>query len=226
MASPTNEVTSATQSIIERRRLTAPAPTPQALAWHAGALWLGSRDRRMLYVIDPESWKVRQEITPPGIPWAAVSTGDGLRMTIGEGADDDRYVYRVTPEGGFSNRFACPDFTGSYLSYDGEHLYLSQWYKQRILQLSEKGDIVRAISVGGEISGHTYLEGMIYVLRGTEADSESWHIARLDPRQDNPEVEDLASIPFACGSLAFDGAQFWTNHREASETVAFVLPER
>jgi hypothetical protein len=32
-------------TVIEERRLPSPAITPQALAWHADALWLGSRDQ-------------------------------------------------------------------------------------------------------------------------------------------------------------------------------------
>src|SRR3954447_14534925 len=99
-----------------------------------------------------------EETAPPGMPWAVVSTGGELRFTIGEGENDDRYVHHFFAGRGFSaeGRFACPAFTGSYLSYDGEHLYLSQWYKQRILKLDGKGNILRAIAVGGEISGHTF----------------------------------------------------------------------
>ena len=49
-------------------------------------------------------------------------------------------------------------------------------------------------------------------------------IARIDPRQETPEVIDLAVVPFACRSLAFDGANFWTNHRAANEIISFALP--
>ena len=82
-----------------------------------------------------------QEIEAPGIPWAAVSTGDGLWFTIGEGPDDDRFLWRYVSGKGFSptERIPCPDLTGSYVSYDGEHLYLSQWYKHRILKLDASG---------------------------------------------------------------------------------------
>ena len=37
-------------------------------------------------------------------------------------------------------------------------------------------------------------------------------------------VQDVARVPFACRSLAFDGRAFWTNHRAQNETVAFSLP--
>ena len=209
--------------ITERRRCSSPAVTPQALAWHAGALWIGSRDLRRVYGIEAETWNVFEEREAPGIPWAAVSTGAALRFTLGEGTDDDRYLRSYIPEVGFSDndRVACPEFTGSYLSYDGTHLYLSQWYKHRILKLDASGNILRTIDVGAEICGHTFVEGSIYVLRGTEQGDEDWRLARLDPRQEVPVVEDLAAVPFQCRSLTFDGAQFWSNHRAANQIVSF-----
>jgi hypothetical protein len=83
--------------------------------------------------------------------------------------------------------------------------------------------------VGAEICGHTFVDGLIYVLRGQENKdmpdkAEEWRIARLDPRQESPDVEDLATIPFASRSLTFDGQRFWSNHRAANQTVAFEVP--
>ena len=189
-------------------------------------MWMGSRDLRRIYAIDSEKWVVLEEKEAPGIPWAAVATNGSLRFTIGEGPDDDRYIRRFNPESGFSetDRIACPEFTGSYLSYDGDHLYLSQWYKQRILKLDAIGNILRVINVGAEISGHVFVDGLIYVLRGREQPNEDWHIARLDPRQETPEVQDIAVVPFACRSLTFDGEHFWTNYRAKDTIVSFALP--
>ena len=113
--------------IIEKRRLASPTVTPQALAWDGKQLWLSSRDLGALYRINSDEWKIVEEFDPPGVVWAGVFTNDGCRFTIGEGVDDDRYVYRYTTTDGFEKLFACPEFTGSYLSFDGEHLYLSQW---------------------------------------------------------------------------------------------------
>jgi hypothetical protein len=211
--------------VSERRRVASPAITPQALAWHRDALWMGSRDLRRIYAIDTKTWTVFEENETPGIPWAGVSTGEALHFTIGEGREDDRYVRRFIPRVGFSeaDRIACPEFTGSYLSYDGGHLYLSQWYKHRILKLDASNNILCVIDVGAEICGHVFVDGSIYVLRGTEQGDEDWLIARLDPRQDNPTVTDLARVPFQCRSLTFDGTHFWTNHRAASEIVSFAL---
>jgi len=213
-------------TVVEQGRFPSPAPAPQALAWDANKLWMGSRDLRRIYVIDPKQWKVLEEQEPPGIPWAAVATNGTLWFTIGEGPDDDRYIRRFVPEIGFSgqDKITCPEFTGSYLSYDGESLHLSQWYKHRILKLDTHGNIVRVIDIGAEISGHTFVDGMIYVLRGTEQNGESWTIARLDPREEKAEVKDVAVVPFACRSLTFDGERFWSNHRAANEIVSLALP--
>ncbi|MGZ5005282.1 MAG: hypothetical protein ACXV8H_07170 [Chthoniobacterales bacterium] len=215
-------------AIREMKRHRSPAITPQALAWSNGALWMGSRDLRRVYRIDVPTWTVAEEMEAPGIPWAAVAVGDELRFTIGEGADDDRYIWRFEPERGFlpNERLACPDLTGSYLSYDGDHLYLSQWYKKRILQLDAAGNIRREIDIGAEICGHTFADGAIYVLRGAEKPDEDWRIARLDPRENTPRIEDLGKVPFAARSLTFDGARFWSNHRAANEIVPFVVQSR
>ncbi|HZS18634.1 MAG TPA: hypothetical protein VFA51_11960 [Candidatus Udaeobacter sp.] len=213
-------------TIKEQGRFRSPAPSPQALAWQGNRLWMGSRDSRRIYVIDPENWSVVDQQEPPGIPWAAVATNGTFCFTIGEGPNDDRYIRRFVPGIGFSDsdKVACPDFTGSYLSYDGKNLYLSQWYKHRIVNLDANGNISRVINIGAEVSGHTFVDGMIYVLRGTEQNGESWTIARLDPREEKPEITDIAIIPFACRSLTSDGTNFWSNHRAANEIVSFAMP--
>jgi hypothetical protein len=228
-------------TIKERKRFPSPAVTPQALAWNGKQLWMSSRDLGSLYKIDPPSldaspartsgaasidtWRIVEEIDPPGIVWAAVATNGAMHFTIGKGLNDDRYVYRYDSKKGFTKLFACPDFTGSYLSFDGENLYLSQWYEKRILKYDKKGDIVRKIDIGAEICGHTFVNGMIYVLRGEEKPNEDWRIARLDPREETPQVHDLAIVPFAARSLTFDGDNFWSNHRAANETICFLLPD-
>ena len=172
-----------------------------------------------------------EEIDPPGVVWAGVATNDGWRFTIGKGLNDDRYIYRYTKADGFSKLFACPDFTGSYLSFDGRHLYLSQWYTGDIHQIDDSGKITHTVNVGAEICGHTFADGVLYVLRGKENKdvpnkAEEWRIARVSPDEKAPKVEDLASIPFASRSLTFDGKNFWSNHRAANETIAFALPPK
>ena len=149
------------KAIAKIRRRSSPTITPQALAWDRDHLWVSSRDLGTLYKIDVETWKIVDEIDPPGIVWAAVSSGNGkMCFTIGKGLNDDRYIYRYATNEGFTKLFACPDFTGSYLSFDGEHLHMSQWYKERILKFDAKGNVIGEIDVGAEICGHTFLDGI------------------------------------------------------------------
>ena len=217
------------QEIRNIRRRASLTVTPQALAWDGNSLWLSSRDLGTLYKVDPEHWKIVEELDPPGIVWAAVFTNDGWRFTLGKGLNDDRYVYRYTAIEGFKKLFACPDFTGSYLSFDGENCYLSQWYKGQIHQFEDSGKILRTLELGEEICGHTFVDGTLYVLRGREHKdvpnkTEEWRIARLNMHADAARLEELAPIPFAARSLTFDGEKFWSNHRAANETISFTLP--
>ena len=88
-------------------------------------------------------------------------------------------IFTDTHESGFSKMFACPEFTGSYLSFDGKNLYMSQWYKKRVLMFDDQGNVIREINVGAEISGHTFANGSLYVLRGQEQPNEDWRIAQV-----------------------------------------------
>ena len=214
------------KQIIEKRRLASTAMTPQALAWDGRNknLWMGSRDLRRIYAIDPQNGTVLKQEEAPGIPWAAVALDGELRFTIGEGPDDDRYIYRYTAENGFSKMFACPDFTGSYLSFDGKNLHMSQWYKKRVLQFDDKGNVLREIDVRAEISGHVFANGSLYVLRGQEQPNEDWRIARVDLQEETPSIQDIAVVPFACRSLTFDGELFWSNYRAKDTIISFTLP--
>jgi hypothetical protein len=93
---------------------------------------------------------------------------------------------------------------------------------------STRAKVFRTISVGAEICGHTFVDEMLYVLRGRENKdvpntAEKWRIARLNPREEAPGADDLATIPFASRSLTHDGEKFWSNHRAASETISFTI---
>lgn len=214
--------------IREANRQAAPCVTPQALAWDGEQMWLSSRDLGTLYRLDRQL-QIAEEIDPPGVIWAAVRTNDGWRCTIGKGLNDDRHVYRYKESEGFVRLFPCPDFTGSYLSFDGKDLYLSQWYKGEIHQLDESGKILRTIQAGAEICGHTFAAGDLYVLRGREnkdlpGKAEEWRMARLDLSKETPVAQDLATVPFAARSLTFDGERFWSNHRAANEIISFEPP--
>jgi hypothetical protein len=216
------------KEVLNLQRHPSPVVTPQALAWDGQNLWLSSRDLGTLHRADPSNWKLVNEIDPPGVVWAGVLTSSGWRFTIGKGLNDDRYVYSYAETEGFAKLFACPEFTGSFLSSDGEHYYFSQWYTGRIHRVDDSGRISRTIEAGPEICGHTFADGELYVVRGREnkniaGKSEEWRIARLNIHEESPQAQDVATIPFAARSLTFDGQRFWSNYRAANEIISFTI---
>ena len=210
------------QNVSESLRLPSPAPRPQALAFDGEKLWMGSIETDRLYAINPLQWTVIEEDNVPGKPWGMTVLGDELRVVCGVGEEDDRVIKRFVPGHGFKTQevIACPEATGSQLSYDGTLLYLSQWYNRRILGLDERGSVVRTIDVPHQICGQVFADGGFYLVTTDDEDSGEYFLTRVSANGE-ARSEDLARIPFAARALAFDGTRFWTNHREANQIVAF-----
>src|SRR5579885_3796279 len=131
------------RTITETMRMPSPAPRPQSLAFDGELLWMGSIETCRLYAIDPLHWTVREEAPAPGKPWGMTAMGDELRVICGEGEEDHRVIRRFVPGHGFKNEGAipCPDDTGSQLGYDGDRLYVSQWYNKKVLSLDSAGAV-------------------------------------------------------------------------------------
>jgi hypothetical protein len=70
---------------------------------------MGSRDLRRIYAIDPENGTVLKQQEAPGIPWAAVALNGELAFYHRRSADDDRYIYRYTPEPDFRRCSRVPN---------------------------------------------------------------------------------------------------------------------
>ena len=213
--------------IRELQRLSSPAPKPQALAWGGATLWMGSRETKRIYAIDPASWTVGWQTAAPGTPWGMAVVGRELRVLCGETSDDNRIIRRCVPGQGFDKEFAlpCPDDCGSHLSFDGQKLHLSQWHPQKLLTLGEDGKAERIISVPHGICGQVYVDGCFYLATTDDEESTDYWLTRVDPRMSPPKIDDLVRIPFAARALAFDGKNFWTNHREQNEIVSFARPD-
>jgi hypothetical protein len=209
------------RDISESLRLPSPAPRPQSLAYDGDVLWMGSIETSRIYAIDPKQWTVSDETQAPGKPWGITVLGDELRVILGEGSDDDRYIRRLVPGHGFKDRaLRCPDDTGSQLSYDGTYLYVSQWYNRRILGLDEDGNVIRTIELPRGICGQVYADGGWFCITTDDEATDAYFLTRVTVNG-TQKTEDLARIPFAARSLAFDGTRFWTNHREENQIVAF-----
>ncbi len=210
-------------SIDELLRLASPAPKPQSLAYDGTLLWMGSRDTERLYAIEPNTWTVREEAAAPGKPWGMTVVGDELRVLCGEAPDDNRFIRRFVPGHGFktSERVPCPDDTGSQLGYDGDRLYVSQWYNGKILSLDDRGNVGTTIDVPHGICGQVVVGGCFYLVTTDDEETDDYFLTRVEARNGAVKVDRLARIGFSARGLAYDGDRFWTNHREADEIVAF-----
>ena len=152
--------------------------------------------------------------------------GDELRVCYGVNDDDDRVIRKFVPGHGFHGpAIPCPDATGSQLSYDGERLFVSQFYNGRIMAIADDGSVGTVIELGRQILGHVVVGGRFYVITAGDESDEVYQLARVDARHGSPLVEDIACVPFAARSIAFDGERFWTSHREADQIVAFARPD-
>jgi hypothetical protein len=214
------------EAIEELLRLPSPAPKPQSLAFDGTCLWMGSRETHRIYAIDPRTWSAHEETKAPGVPYGMTVVGDELRVLCGETPDDHRIIFRFIPGHGFkrSDAIACPDDTGSQLGYDGDLLYVSQWYNKKILALDEGGSVRGVIDVPHEICGQVIVDGCFYLVTTDDEETEDYWLTRVDARNGSPKCEDIARIGFPARALAYDGSRFWTNHRENDQIVAFAKP--
>jgi hypothetical protein len=210
--------------IEELQRVASPAPLPQALAFDGELLWMGSWETQRLYGIVPAQFTVRDEAAVPGKPVGAVAVGDELRIVCSEnGEDDNRFIRRFVPGHGFKNeKIACPEDTGSFLAFDGVHLWLSQRYNMRVLELDNEYNAKRGFQLDAQIVGIAMVEGTLYASTWHGARTGGCKIARIDPR--SGAFEYVASLGFAGISLTHDGSRFWTNDTKGTAIVAFTLP--
>lgn len=215
-------------AIREILRLPSPAPKPQSLAFDGELLWMGSRETRTIYAIEPRTWTVREEVAAPGTPWGMAVVGDELRVLCGEGDDDTRMIRRFVPGHGFKSGDALPvpEDTGSQLGFDGDRLFVSQFYRRRILGIAADGTVTNDIPVPHDVCGQVVVDGRFYLATTDDERHGAYWITRLDARGGAPVSSDLATIGFPARALAFDGERFWTNQREADEIVAFRIPDR
>lgn len=213
--------------ITELLRLTSPTLRPQAIAFDGTRLWLGSIETNRLYALTTADWTVREEVAVPGKPWGMTAVGDELRVILGQTEEDHRTIFRVVPghDVHSDGSIPCPDDTGSQLSYDGERLFVSQWYNQKLIALDDAGHVGTVIDVPRGICGQTIVGGRFYLITTEDESKGDYFVTRVDARGAKPAIVDLATLHFDARGLAFDGDCFWTNHREKHEVVAFARPD-
>lgn len=211
--------------IEELLRIPAPCPAPMGLACDGPDLWIGSFETNRIYGLKAQQGSVFEEAVAPGRPFGLTVTGDALRVVVADAADD-RWIRRYIMGKDFKTEaIRCPDGTGSFLAYDGDRLYLSQRDDKRILELDDAGTVLRTIAVPRQITGMVIVAGRFYLATTESREVDDYRLLCLDARKEQPEVHELASIPFGARSLGFDGTKFWTNCREENTIVAFAKPD-
>jgi hypothetical protein len=152
----------------------------------------------------------------------AVGSSD-LRVLCGETEEDNRIIRKCNPNIGVNTTYAlpCPEDTGSQLGFDGQHLYVSQWYNQRVLKLDDAGNVLETIPSPHQICGQVILNGYLYLMTTDDESTTDYFLTRINLA--TKAAEDIAQVPFQARALAHDGTHFWTNHREAHETVCFSV---
>jgi hypothetical protein len=215
--------------IFELARKPAHEPEPHSVASDGKHLWIGSRANKRISLIDPQSWNLLDVFEPPGTPWGMTYGGGALVMTCGESKgqsdDDTRRIRRYVPGRGFDEGYLqVPEDTGSHLALFDGHILLGQWYRKRLLLLDAGGIILDTYAVPHQIAGVVVRGDDAYLLTTEDEEHGSYWITRLALRDRSAPASDVALVPFRARSLAWDGERFWTNHREADQTVAFALP--
>jgi hypothetical protein len=211
------------KAITELQRRTAPLPKPQAIFVDGGTLWLSSRQTRKFYAVDRKTLAVTWECAVPAgeTAWGATKLGDDIYVVCGVDVVDvdTRVIRRVRPGVGFDPAFSlpCPDGMGSHISHDGTSLVLSQWYPQKLISIGAYGQPGRVLNSPHQVVGHCYAQGAFYLATTTDEESNDYFIERLDPATGKCEM--LARLGFSARGLAYDGTNFWTNHREADQIV-------
>jgi hypothetical protein len=215
--------------IIELVRKPAHEPEPHSVASDGKHLWIGSRASKRVTRIDPQTWNTLDAFAPPGMPWGMTYGNGALVMTCAESKghsdDDTRRIRRYVPGHGFDDGYVqVPDDTGSHLALFEGHVLLGQWYRRRLLLLDAGGAILESYAVPHQIAGVVVRDPDAYLLTTDDEEHGSYWITRLALRDPSAPASDVALVPFRARGLAWDGEHFWTNHREADQTVAFALP--
>lgn len=204
------------------RRLTTPFARPQAIASDGRHLWIGSLETQQLYQLEPEDFSVLATYDAPGNPFGMVCMGNEIRVLCGVTDEDHRLIYRFKDQAFLEAPLPCPDDTGSHLGYDGRSLYVSQWYRRRLVRLDEQGRPGSRHAAPHGIAGQVIVGPYAYLLGTDDEAVTPYWITRLDLA--TGETQDLGTLPYLARGLAFDGNLFWTNLREQGETIAFALP--
>lgn len=212
----------------ELTRYASPVQGPQGLAWDGATMWVTSAADGRLYAIDPQSWSIQREFTPPSESLGITFTGLDFRLILAPAIDepdlesDHRYVYSFSPDAGFAECFVCPNSSGSFLAHGRGRLYLSQAWDKKLIELDKRGAAVRELQLERRPVGMTIVNDAFYLVTV----DEEWGDGRFDRLgidDDGSSLQALRSFPFKPRSVACDGTRFWTADRNNHAIVSFEL---
>jgi len=187
-------------NIRELKRLNSPAPKPQSLAWGGSTLWMGSRETKRIYAIDPTSWTVSWETTAPGNTVGHGGCGERTARVVRRNIGRQRIIRRCVPGQGFDKVFAlpCPDDCGSHLSFDVKSSTSASGIQRNSSPWAMTGRWERVIKRSARHLRTSLCRRCFYLATTDAEESERLLALRAwDPRPEQPKIEDLVRIPFA-----------------------------
>ena len=212
------------EPIRELRRYRTIVTEPQGLAVLGPQLFVSFRTSPYIHTLDLATSRLEEWTSTPAIAYGLAASSDRVWAVCGCGPDADRHVFEYDLDGRQRrDPIRCPDGIGSYISYDAGHLYLSQWYNQRVFELSGKGEFMPLLTPKRGICGINASSGSLTVLTTSDENSEGYFLERYDLSNPFAGGADVATVPFRARSLAWTGSEFLTSHREAGEIVSFSL---
>jgi len=202
----------------------APEPAPQSLVFDGERLWVGSWETKTIVAVDRTGRK-GTHFAAPGRPVGGTFV-NGRSWYVLSDEHDDRTVRSVDGHGHWGeDAFECPHDAGSFLSWDGTDLWLSQRYNKRVLRLDPTShDAAQVVPIGEQILGQTWIGDWLYLSLWLGKERGGARLARV-LGSDPSDLQILASSPSAMVSLAYDGDALWSNDPRRGRVVAFSLPE-
>lgn len=201
----------------------APEPFNQSLAYDGKQLWIGSYETRNVIALD-RTGRRRSHFAAPGKPIGATFVNGRLHFVLAD-EDDDRTV-RSTDEHGVwaEDGFPAPGGSGSFLSWDGASLWLSQRHNKRVLKLDPATHApLESYEIGEQILGHAWIGDWLYLSLWLGKDRGGAVLGRV-LRAAPEDLQLIAAAPFAMISLAYDGDALWCNDTKGNRVVALSLP--
>jgi hypothetical protein len=201
-------------------QLQKPASGVIGLAFDGTRLWAGDWETSSVFELD-ENLAIRASYPAPGRVYGMTFADDLLCAVIGRADSDDRSIHRFdTAQSIWEKQFIkCPDATGSHLAFDGGHLWLSQRFEKRILQLHADGSVKHVIDLPWEVTGFAWRGATLWLNVRPQKGISS--LATLAPGASAPDVVEALGASLA--SLADDGTSFWTTELRG-ERILKITP--